>query len=511
MIKRLTVLSIAVLFAGQVFGMQGIKILEVSSSGSSIVVDRGSLEGVREGQTGQFYFQGGTLAKPKLLFVGEAEVIKAHSEKSFWFFRNVENFQYLRRGKTILFARDTVVLEGRRKYKIREKKVLLPRAKSLSEYVEDRQRGMPSEMVYKEGEYRKSGNITDTNAPVDFDVKQTKYLNWKKRGNPEFSDNYLDEIEAVFIDANESGVRPNSIRQALDREIAKSTTEGAVEKVNNQKAGLPGLYRDSKPDRITTPNVYQSIAEGRQKRGFVSPRAKEKIAREGETWSADMDDDQLRNYFIKSGIAEEQARRKRVLEEKMGHEINIKIYTDFDDTTVEQDQNNTGLGYSLNMSYEVPLRGSVQFFDSFTFEVGFEQGNTFYAVNSDTNARIKYGNFQGFLNWYFWNEPVSIRKPAWFLGLGASRGNGTMRSSDLSTDYKVAILALPILQGGVKYRFKAGDTEDEIVKIGFGLSLSFSYEPTKYSILDTTDGTDNIQGSETLNRFKVAFGLSTYF
>jgi hypothetical protein len=95
MITRKYLLSIVFLLTTQAFAMQGIKVLEVSGSGSSIVVDRGSLEGVSEGQSGQFYYQAGTPAKPKLYYIGNAEVIKAHSERSFWFFKSIENFQFL--------------------------------------------------------------------------------------------------------------------------------------------------------------------------------------------------------------------------------------------------------------------------------------------------------------------------------------------------------------------------------------------------------------------------------
>ncbi|MFT6070302.1 MAG: hypothetical protein ACJAT2_002807 [Bacteriovoracaceae bacterium] len=511
MITRKYLLSIVFLLTGQAFAMQGIKILEVSSSGSSIVVDRGSLEGVREGQSGQFYFQAGTPAKPKLYFVGNAEVIKSHSERSFWFFKNIENFQFLKKGKQILFSRDTVVLEGRRAYKIREKKVLLPRAKSLSEYVDDRRRGLPSEMVFKENDYKSSIPLAETNAPVDYDVEQTKYLNWKGRGNPEFSDNYLDEIETLFIDQSEKGVKPDAIRTALDKEIAKSTTDGAVSKVNDQPNGLSSLYKDSKVERPSHISTFDEVMGNRKKDTRVSRRAMAKIERDGQTWSADMEDKQLRRFFIRSGIAEEKARQARALSEKIGHELNIKITNDVDNVTTANDPNNTGIGYSLNLTYETPLKGSVDFLESFSFEVGLEQGNTYYAVNSETNARVKFGNFRGFLNYYFWNEPISIKKVVGYVGLGIARGNGTLLSSELFQEYKVSILSLPIYQWGFKYRFKAGDTEDEILKLGFGLGLHFSYEPTKYSILDSVNSLDSINGSETFNRFKVAVGLSAYF
>ena len=95
--------------------------------------------------------------------------------------------------------------------------------------------------------------------------------------------------------------------------------------------------------------------------------------------------------------------------------------------------------------------------------------------------------------------------------MGIARGNGALLSSELFQEYKVSILSLPIYQWGFKYRFKAGDTTNEILQVGFGLGLHFSYEPTKYSILDTVNSLDTISGSETLNRFKVAVGLSAYF
>lgn len=511
MITRKYLLSIVFLLTGQAFAMQGIKVLEVSSSGSSIVVDRGSLEGVREGQSGQFYFQAGTPAKPKLYYIGNAEVIKAHNERSFWFFKSIENFQFLKKGRKILFARDTVVLEGRRTYKIRESRVLLPRAKSLSEYVDDRQRGMPSEMVFKEGDYKSSVAVSETSPPVDYDIKQTKYLNWKGRGNPEFSDNYLDEIETLFIDQTQKGVKTSAIRNALDKEIAKSTIDGAVSKVNDEPNGLASLYKDSQPERATTESTFSRVMGDRSKEVKVSPRALAKIEREGQTWSADMEDKQLRRFFIRSGIAEEKARQQRALTEKVGHELNIKITNDIDKVTTDSDPNNTGIGYSLNITYETPLKGTVDFLESFSFEIGLEQGNTYYAVNSTTNARVKYGNFRGFLNYYFWNEPISIKKVVGYFGMGIARGNGALLSSELFQEYKVSILSLPIYQWGFKYRFKAGDTTNEILQVGFGLGLHFSYEPTKYSILDTVNSLDTISGSETLNRFKVAVGLSAYF
>ena len=73
------------------------------------------------------------------------------------------------------------------------------------------------------------------------------------------------------------------------------------------------------------------------------------------------------------------------------------------------------------------------------------------------------------------------------------------------------VLSLPIWQLGVKYRFKAGDMNADLVKIGFGLGITISNEATQYSILDDINVNDSLTTKRSFNRLKAAVGLSAYF
>ena len=52
----------------------------------------------------------------------------------------------------------------------------------------------------------------------------------------------------------------------------------------------------------------------------INSFALEKIVHEGDLWSVDMNRDQLREFFVASGIAIERERQKFALQNEVGHE-----------------------------------------------------------------------------------------------------------------------------------------------------------------------------------------------
>ena len=70
--------------------MEEIEIKNISNSGRSLIVDRGSLEGLRVGQLARLYL-GQTQAGgegPTYSYIAEAEIIKVHRNYSFWLLRD---------------------------------------------------------------------------------------------------------------------------------------------------------------------------------------------------------------------------------------------------------------------------------------------------------------------------------------------------------------------------------------------------------------------------------------
>ena len=57
---------------------------DISTSGKSLVIDRGMLEKFEEGTFARFYIQKGPKEFPKVFLVAEGELIKSFPRKSYW-------------------------------------------------------------------------------------------------------------------------------------------------------------------------------------------------------------------------------------------------------------------------------------------------------------------------------------------------------------------------------------------------------------------------------------------
>ena len=68
---------------------------------------------------------------------------------------------------------------------------------------------------------------------------------------------------------------------------------------------------------------------------------------EGELWSVDMNRDQLRDFFVASGIAIERERQKFALQNEVGHEVFILYGMDLNSHIDSSDKNYQGSGVSL--------------------------------------------------------------------------------------------------------------------------------------------------------------------
>ncbi|MBT6326060.1 MAG: hypothetical protein HOJ35_08820, partial [Bdellovibrionales bacterium] len=66
------------------FAFEKIKVLEVSSTGNSIILDRGEIEGTKVGDIARLIIQSGTNNRPNLENLSYAEAVKVNSNYSFW-------------------------------------------------------------------------------------------------------------------------------------------------------------------------------------------------------------------------------------------------------------------------------------------------------------------------------------------------------------------------------------------------------------------------------------------
>ncbi|MBT3584476.1 MAG: hypothetical protein HN509_06200 [Halobacteriovoraceae bacterium] len=509
---KVGLLSFLLFFTGQVMAFNGIQIVGVSESKKSVIVDRGSLEGVKTGDKARFLIQKG-IANPKITYVARGEAIKVHSNYSYWYLSYVENPFLIRRGSKLLMSLQSEVLEGSRRYNIKQKKSILSDGKSFAPFLLDRE-NIPRELVFSEKNYEPSEIIVDTYSKKEQDIETTNFDNWVRRKDPEFVEEYLDEYPLKHVNRANQVVPADKVRRNYKQAEFDGSLKESVDKVNGLRYGLAPMYHEQKKDslgvreKITTDNYYQRLVQDKKGENFISPRAVAKIRKEGPGWSADMNDEQLRRFYNRSGIERELVRQKEAQGEKAGHELNFRYATGLNQNTTQADDNHQSTNYSLAIGYELMLIRTNPALKNFTVEMALERGINFYDLDG-INGRFVEGTAGFAANWYFYNPPTSIRQYMFFLGVGTKRGSASVTSTSITKDYTYSVVALPVLRFGMKYRFKAGDTQDESVKIGMGVNFLFETESVRLSVEDALN--DDIAPVITAQNVKFAVGMSFYF
>ncbi|MAF79124.1 MAG: hypothetical protein CME63_11520 [Halobacteriovoraceae bacterium] len=495
--------------------MEGAKILEISSSKKSLILDKGYAEGFVNGDRAKFYvkdLEEGVL-NPRFHYVAEGELIKLKNRESFWFLRKIERFQDLVESGQIVMVRQA--RDPRRPFVAKRTLKVKGRASDQEYYEVNEDAGIPEDLIFEEGDFFMSDKLVDTKPTKKQNLEISRKSPYVKIGK-EYDEDFDQERNKLMTPSDE-GDRTliRQIKKKAKEKVWDSTARPSVEKYNDLKYGLKGLYAGVKTDPST--NVHDStdflsVSERRliakREREKISPEVIERIKREGPRWSQGMDDDQLRQYLITTGIEGELRRQKEALEDKPGHELILRYTSGLQSFTTDEDPNNRGTDYAIGMSYEWHLKGTYIALDYWTLEFGLERGISHYDVGG-VNARITEGSLKGFANYYLWNKPSSIRKYMPYIGFGVKRGNGDLESFSFDKVYRYQLLSVPTAHLGIKYRFQSGDAKDESLNYGLGVNFQLVYESLRYNSQDVIE--DDIDSVIEVSQFKFTVGMNIYF
>ena len=220
---------------------------------------------------------------------------------------------------------------------------------------------------------------------------------------------------------------------------------------------------------------------------YVTPSWAQKIGQ--------MNQGELREYLITSGLANERESVERALHELHGHEIFLRYTSSFESTA--------GGAYrkiysSFSLGHEYPLGRTARSLRAFSVEVHYQKGTG--PIDTGTlSARVNYLSLGGGLNFYFLNKPYSIGKYMGFIGLGFERGSGQI-STPSSQRPKEHDLTATVVNAGIKYRFKGG-AEKENTSWSWGPSLIVGTRKTDYALGE----------GQTISENNISFGTSLYF
>ena len=169
------------LFIGPVWalGLEEVTLQELSTSGRSLVIDRGTLEQFVEGIYAKFYIQKGPKEFPKIFLVGEGELVKSFPRKSYWLIKQVYIPDAMKVNSKVLITTSNLITLGR-PLKLKNRHVVISKEyNDIDDYLDKNQSNIPQRLVKSGDAYEPSPDVFEKeelgNTTPDSDVEVTTY------------------------------------------------------------------------------------------------------------------------------------------------------------------------------------------------------------------------------------------------------------------------------------------------------------------------------------------------
>lgn len=502
--------------------LEYVKLQGISSTGKSLVLDRGTLENFSEGHYARFYLQKGTKEYPKLFLVAEGELVKSFPKKSFWLLQKIHIPNAITYGSKLLILTTQEVNSGR-SLKIKTRTSVRPadEYQSTEDFLIQNKEITPERFVRNNNSFEASPDIFETDpsklqgSTRETDVLVTKYETFKNKSGNYYSEDYGDLSEQkYFVDNKE--IPLGDIRKKEDKKLFDTMNANYVQQTNDMPYGIHGFYKDQEKikespdvtDKGSIDSMYDELKEKRKNDNKLDPKVLAKYKRDGEMWSADMDDSTLRKYFIQTGIEKEAKRRELALSELDGNEIMFHYSNGLGQHGNSTDQNNQGRGYNFGLSYDLHLSRTSQNLKQWSLQFIVEKESSSYdtGVYNAKSSELSYG---AYVNYYFVNTPLTLNSFIMLAGVGVKSGMATLSSGELSKEYSYQVLSIPALQVMTKYRFRSGDLTEENVNAGASLNFGINIDIKNLSSVDTIS--DDINSKISVTDLKYTLGMSVYF
>lgn len=488
--------------------LRSTKLVAKSSTGKTLRFDIGIMHGLNVEDTCELSSRSGPVARPSYDFVGSGKLVKVFQNYSYWYFPVIKS-ESLKVGdvyqmhvrKNVYHGRDDVPI----KYKVT--------SASSNRAVNDRKNGFRGDFpksLEAENDLLEVESIVSDSEDVDDST-----INIQKKRN-------IQEVTPLIINGRskktysvDTYIKDNTdkINYGLKEQIAKDQNLNQIKKINSNEFGYNQLYQDlgyktEEDFTYMSNNEFDEYVKSKEYQEDIPESVKKMIQKEGQMWSAQMDDKELSNFIKRTGVNRERLRRSNAYLSEAAHEFTLYIGANLSSNTTSTDQNYQSPGNTSGVLYEYHLQKVDQSYRAWSFDGLLERSIVNYDVGG-SNARLTYSSVGGHLNYYFYNYPTSKKVFAFFIGAGLKYGVGELDSINISKTYKFDLLSLPSAHIGVKYRIPANYDYQRDLNIGFGFLGKVTTESLKISSVD--DISDSINANQNLSNLRFEFGVSFYF
>ena len=451
--------GIGLLWALPTAAFETVKILETTSTGRALILDRGIFEGIRPNDFALFYRKeerSGHL--PRYLPLIKAEAIKVGDKISFWLAHETTSNGNLLNGDNLSMVR--LSRHKQRHLQINQGQTITPKSSTVDIDKKDHQYSYEEVSAYFQENRKKDALL---NHPG----------HWKESKDKNISQLSFDQILPP--------INKKNIAKSLEAEHFDQITNKTITKLNSSQ--------DIEEYLSILKSPPQDYLKGRETR-----------------WSRYMNDQQIQDFFVKAGVVKEvYQRQKKALREWKGSEIHLRYSTGFHLPLLSNSDDTYKSSFALSAGYEYHLANIKPKLKKWSIEAGMGIHQSNLLINNYWLSSQEY-IFQMWSYYYFHKTSLTIEQYVFYAGVGIQYGTASLSSSSLRNSYDYQISGTPSFRLGAKYKFEKNNFQ--LFGHNIGINFLLTASPLKY--LNRRRGRTFKGGS--VNKFSstLSIGLSTY-
>lgn len=478
-----------------------VNILKISESRKTIVINRGYLDKLSEGEHGVMLREFTKDGIKKLRPVARIKAIKTFPESSVWIvFKVYETGDFYKKAKLILFS-ENELLAGKTKLVIRRKNLVSQR-EDIEQSVEDSLTDDGSELVEKDyTDGKELHDLAKHYSDVDVDLIDLGEF----ESGPKKDANHDEALYPSSIYKSQHGRDFAKYKhiQAFDKMVAAQ-----VLKYNDPNFTLREMYFDiirkhdgETQDKKLNQNVMDKMRHDLNRKRSREEKFYRDLLTSGESWSDDYSDEELSELITNMGIVHEIERRKTMTAIDKTYQLYFSMNSNFVDNENSADTENTMKSKTDSLlAFEYYLFKRIPKFDKFAFEGEIRYANDGLSVG-DVNATLSDLSAAFIFNWYPFYKAHALERNIFYFGTSMRTGTSNLAIGTLGETGTYTSTSFPGFRAGLKYNFSGG----------FGLRMMASYETIDLDRRNTSDDGGTLPNRTSYNEGKLGIGLSYFF
>ena len=479
------------------FNDYSVTLINISSSGRTIYLDRGRFEDVGKDDFA-FLVQKVPISNDKYIYrpVAKLKVIKLFDRESTWIAYKIFYPSALVKQSKLFLLSESALLKGRRELKISRMDIVTNGdvKGDLNDLLLEGDR-----IAYKNKDYK----------IIDSPHKKQRH--------------FEDDIELIDINEYKSKLGDDKLyvsgiyRSPHAKEFADRRRYRTFEKIvmaylkkyndpTFDKAKFLSKYDYRLNQYVSTHSAFAGAKE-KYANKMANEAAKDeefyqKLKKKGERWSEDYSDQELSRILNRMSVIREKQRRSNMIsldfsyQGYLGMGINLLNNENLNDSQTSQPS---------RVDVELGLEGypfdNLRESERFMLEISMRRAlDGFYGGN--LNITSEEYSVAGHINWYPFNKPGTMEENILFLGLHMRFGFARLSNATFDEVGNYQVFSFPGLRGGIKYNLKNG----------YGVRITTAYENIVVDRLaKTTDEFGALPDRANYIEAKIAMSLSKFF